>query len=95
MAAPAPAGYGGSCIVVDPSKIQALLEEIRSWEPGQKKTVHELGKLLGLEPHVIQRIARSEGLTLRVGEVAGDARVNERAPTQPIEFVSLPEEDES
>ena len=97
MRAPPDAGLGRPVVrqeparypvlMVDGAMVQALLSEIRSWEPGSEKTVQELSRLFGLEPHVIQRIAKSEGLTLRIGDVAGGSDVNERADTAPMEVI--------
>ena len=70
--------------MVDPAKIQALLSEMRSWEPGAERTVQDMCAVFGLEPHVIQRIAKSEGLRLKIGDVAGGDEVSDRAQTEPM-----------
>lgn len=49
------------------NRIEQLLIELRSWEPGEaRRTVVELADRFGLEPFVVDRIARSEGHVLRV-----------------------------
>jgi hypothetical protein len=81
--------------LVDAAKIDALLRELRSWPTGElKKTVRELAEEYGLEPHVIQRLARSEGMSLRVGEVVSDDDVDGGAPTAPISTIPWKEEDD-
>lgn len=53
---------------VTQQKIRRLLEELRSWETGEKKhTVHELARMFDLDVFVIGQLARSEGLVLRIG----------------------------
>ena len=76
---------------VDPAKIDALIRELRSWEPGEvKHTARELAAQFQLEPYVIQQIAKSEGLTLKVGETGSD-EVDQHIPTQPIEPIAWPD----
>jgi hypothetical protein len=77
----------------DPAKIHALLEELRSWEVGELRyNVHELAARFGLEPFVIQQIAKSEGIHLKIGEVGADD-VDDRLPTRPMETISWPKDE--
>lgn len=49
-------------------KINQLLAELRTWEPGeQRHTLHELAKMFDLDVFVVDRIAKSEGLSIRSG----------------------------
>jgi len=74
----------------DPAKIHALLEELRSWETGELRyNVHELAARFGLEPFVVQQIARSEGMKLKIGQVGSDD-VDDRMPTRPMEPIAWP-----
>lgn len=53
---------------VTQSKINALLEELRTWEPlEQKATLNELAAQFDLDIFVVDRIARSEGLHIKSG----------------------------
>jgi hypothetical protein len=78
----------------DPAKIHALLEELRSWEVGElRHSVHELAARFGLEPFVIQQIAKSEGIKLKIGEVGSDD-VDDRLPTRPMEPIAWPKDED-
>lgn len=47
------------------TKIRKLLEELRSWHPGEKRySLGELVEKFGLEPSVVEQIVRSEGTEL-------------------------------
>lgn len=49
-------------------KINALLEELRSWGPiEQRHTLHELAKKFDLDVFVVDRIARSDGMKIKSG----------------------------
>jgi len=51
-------------------KIEQLILELRSWEPGEaRKTLAELAELLDLEVFIVERVATSEGHHLLAGEV--------------------------
>jgi len=53
---------------VTQAKINALLEELRTWEPlEQKATLNELATQFDLDIFVVDRIARSEGLQIKSG----------------------------
>lgn len=54
---------------VTQAKINALLEELRTWAPGETPlTLHELADKHGLDLFVVDRIVRSEGLKVPLGE---------------------------
>ena len=56
-------------MAVTHDKISALLAELRTWEPGElKSTLVQLGERFGLEVFVVDRVAKSEGLRLKVGD---------------------------
>lgn len=77
--------------MVDPAKIDALLRELRSWDTGEQRlTVKQLAARFELEPYVIQQIAKSEGIVLKIGAVGND---DDRAPTQPMEPIAWPDKD--
>lgn len=79
----------------DPAKIHALLEELRSWDAGElRHSVHELAARFGLEPFIIQQIAKSEGIKLKIGEV-GSADVDDRLPTRPMEAIAWPKDEDN
>lgn len=47
-------------------KVNALLEELRTWETGEpQNTLEELASKYGLDKFVIDRIVRSEGLRVK------------------------------
>lgn len=53
---------------VTQAKINALLEEMRSWEPGEiPATLHELAERHELDVFVIDRLARAEGFKIPAG----------------------------
>jgi hypothetical protein len=53
---------------VTQAKINALLEEMRSWEPGDvPATLHELAERHDLDVFVIDRLARAEGFKVPAG----------------------------
>jgi len=53
---------------VTQAKINALLEELRSWESGEThSTLHELSSKHDLDVFVVDRLARSEGFTVPAG----------------------------
>ena len=59
-------------MAVTHDKISALLAELRTWEPGElKSTLVQLGERFGLEVFVVDRVAKSEGLRLKVGDELG------------------------
>jgi len=50
---------------VTQAKINALIEELRSWETGgPQKTLHGLAHKFGLDIFVVDRVVRSEGVRL-------------------------------
>lgn len=59
---------------VTQTRINALLNELRSWEPEEeRRTLHELSKMFRLEVWVVRSIAQSEGHDLKLGErLAGE-----------------------
>lgn len=60
-------------------KINALLEELRSWEPGEEKhTLTELAKQFGLDVFVVDRVVRSEGMRLKPGYETEESTKNDR-----------------
>jgi len=53
---------------VTQDKINALLGELRSWEPlEQRHTLHELALKFDLDVFVVDRIAKSEGYRIKSG----------------------------
>jgi hypothetical protein len=53
---------------VTQTKINELLEELRSWEPGEiPSTLHELAERFDLDVFVIDRLARAEGVKVPAG----------------------------
>ena len=63
---------------VTQTKITALLEELRTWEPGEhRQTLHQLSSRFELDLFVIDRLARSEGLKIPAGVPPDEP---ERAP---------------
>lgn len=55
-------------------KIELLLNELRSWRPGEKRrTLWELADMFHLEVFVVERIAASEGHHLFEGAPPGGA----------------------
>ncbi len=64
-------------------KIDQLILELRSWEPGEaRRTLAELAELLDLEVFIVERVATSEGHHLLAGELPDDpARADPNAST--------------
>lgn len=59
--------------MVTQQKINRLLEELRSWAPGEERhTLRELSEKFDLEVFVVDRIAKSEGHDLRAGWKAAE-----------------------
>jgi len=53
---------------VTQAKINALLEEMRGWEPGETpSTLHELSCKHDLDVFVVDRLARAEGFVIPAG----------------------------
>lgn len=53
---------------VTQAKINALLKELRSWEPGDvHSTLHELAERFQLDVFVVDRLARAEGFAVPAG----------------------------
>ena len=49
------------------ARIDALLRELRSWEPGEDRhTLHQLATMFDLDLFIVSRIANSEGIELTV-----------------------------
>lgn len=56
-------------------KIGKLLEELRSWEPGEaNRTLTELAEMFELDLFVVDRVAVSEGHHLQAGILLGPPR---------------------
>lgn len=81
-------------VEVTREKIRALLEELRSWTPGDlRHTLHELARTFDLDVFIVDRIAKSEGFILAPG-IALEDDVDPNAITQEIEAESVPDPDE-
>jgi hypothetical protein len=68
---------------VTKEKIERLLEELRSWEPGDApRTLSELARMFELDLFVVDRVATSEGHHLLAGGVPdAPGRVDPNAST--------------
>jgi len=67
---------------VTQKKINALLEELRGWEPTESRyTLNELARMFELDSFIIDRIARSEGFLIRPGDAFGIDDVDPNAET--------------
>ena len=65
------------------TRINALLTELRSWEPEEeRRTLHELSKMFRLEVWVVRSIAQSEGHDLKLGERAAGEELTEDVPEE-------------
>ena len=63
-------------------KIDALLHELRSWEPGEERhTVQELAEKFDLTTFVVARIAAAEDIDVPIAPEPADPE----AETQPVE----------
>jgi hypothetical protein len=73
---------------VSKEKIDELILELRSWEPGEApRTLAELAAMFGLDLFVVDRVAVSEGHHLLAGGVPGEPRhVDPDASTAPLEL---------
>lgn len=86
---------------VTDQKIRRLLEELRSWAPGERRlSLRDLQEKFDLEPFVIETVARSEGLELGLPDA--DEQVSDPAAStidlDPVEIhraAAKPDPDES
>lgn len=63
---------------VTQAKINALLEELRSWPPGETKaTLRQLAKQFDLDVFVVDRLARAEGFPVPAGVQGSEEEVEE------------------
>jgi len=79
------------------ARIDALLAELRSWGPLERKaTVEELADRYGLDVFVVQRLASSEGIQLKYADIVLDpmVEVDPAADTKPIERDDIPEDED-
>ena len=64
------------------AKVDSLLYELRSWEPGeQRHSIEELAKRFRLDPFVVRRIAETEGLDIELGVPEPKTQADDSRPT--------------
>jgi hypothetical protein len=88
--------------VATQQKVQRLLEELRSWGPGEiRRTLRELSEEFDLEPFVVDQIARSDGIELTPEQGSDEPVADPSAstldldPSEVHQAVGTPEKDPS